>query len=416
MVPHRFPLSFRRFALVAAAALVVAGACEKMPLVAPSGTVITLISGTNALPSNGSTDITAVLIENGTAPSTGTGGQAAAPVAAGTPVHNGTLVTFTTTLGRIEPVEARTTAGRATVKLVGDGRSGVATITAISGGASRTLTVNVGAAAAVRILMTANPQALPATGGTSTISARVEDGQGNGLQGVPIAFSTTAGTLANGTVVSDANGVATTTLTTTADATVTGSAGGGSTTPSTLTGTVAIKLNANLALSLTPQSGTVTVSTPMTFSVSVGATPVVTGVRLNFGDGESIDLGPISAAQTVSHVYGATGAYTANATATVADGTTKTVNAPIFVNDYSVTLTSSGNAVFGATSTFTAAVSPTGVSISGYIFDFGDGTIQTTSSPSITHTFQSRGTKTVKVTVVPTKGPAHEAVVQLEIS
>src|ERR1051325_6107591 len=121
MVPQRLPRIPRRFTrlagLGALAGLALYGACVKMPLVAPSGTVITLISGTNVLPSNASTDVTAVLIENGTTSSgTGTGGNNTTPAGAGTPVHNGTLVTFTSTLGRIEPVEARTTAGRATVR------------------------------------------------------------------------------------------------------------------------------------------------------------------------------------------------------------------------------------------------------------------------------------------------------------
>jgi hypothetical protein len=86
-----------------------------MPLVAPSGTVITLISTTNVLPVNGSTNLIAVLIENGSAaaatPPAGTT-PAATTGSAGTAVHNGTLVSFATTLGSIQPSEARTSAAR----------------------------------------------------------------------------------------------------------------------------------------------------------------------------------------------------------------------------------------------------------------------------------------------------------------
>src|SRR5260221_4426796 len=104
MVAHRFRRTARPLAAVASLGIALAFAsilvaCNKVPLTAPSGTVITLISSTNVLPVNGSTDITAVLIESGsTTTSTATTGVAGA----GTPVHNGTLVTFTTSLGKIE--------------------------------------------------------------------------------------------------------------------------------------------------------------------------------------------------------------------------------------------------------------------------------------------------------------------------
>jgi len=60
-------------------------ACQKVPLLAPSGSTITLTSSATALPVNGSTQIIAQLIE----PS-------------GTPPHSGTRVSFTTTLGTVD--------------------------------------------------------------------------------------------------------------------------------------------------------------------------------------------------------------------------------------------------------------------------------------------------------------------------
>jgi len=73
---------------------------------------------------------------SGTAGS-GTGGTTTTSrTGAGTPVQNGTLITFTTTIGRIEPSDARTHNGQVTVKLITSGTSGLATITAYSGGAS----------------------------------------------------------------------------------------------------------------------------------------------------------------------------------------------------------------------------------------------------------------------------------------
>ncbi len=93
-------------------------ACDKVPLTAPTESTISLFATASSISATGSTDIVATVIES-----------------AGTPVQNGTVVTFTTTLGRIEPVDARTQNGKVTVKLTGDGRSGTATITAFSGGA-----------------------------------------------------------------------------------------------------------------------------------------------------------------------------------------------------------------------------------------------------------------------------------------
>src|SRR5882672_12485716 len=75
------------------------GACSKVPLLAPSGSQIILTSAATALPVNGTADIIAQVLE-----------------AAGTPPQDGTLVTFTTTLGTIEPSEARTSGGRVIVK------------------------------------------------------------------------------------------------------------------------------------------------------------------------------------------------------------------------------------------------------------------------------------------------------------
>ena len=91
-------------------AAVGATSCDKMPLSAPTESIITLFANSTSVGLNGSVDITATVIES-----------------AGTPVQNGTVVTFTTTLGTIDPVEARTNNGKATVRLlagtqVGHGR------------------------------------------------------------------------------------------------------------------------------------------------------------------------------------------------------------------------------------------------------------------------------------------------------
>jgi len=215
-----------------------AAACDRMPLYAPSGSGLTLLASANSLAVNGSAEITAFVLEGAQSASTPTAPGSVVP-GTGVPVHDGTLVIFSTTLGRVDPSQAETKGGRATVRLVGDGRSGTATVTAISGPATNKLDLDIGAAAATHIAVTANPQELPSTGGTTTVSARVEDQQGNGLLGLPVSFSTTKGTLSTTTVYTNDQGFAVTSLTTTAEATVTASTGGAAT---ALNGTVTITI------------------------------------------------------------------------------------------------------------------------------------------------------------------------------
>src|SRR5262245_61054339 len=163
--------------------VLVEAACQRVPLLAPSGSVITLTSSATVLPFNGSTVIQAQVIE-----------------AAGTPPHSGTHITFTTSLGTIQPADAETdTSGIAKVTFLAGPQSGTATITAISGGASVSATgavkILVGAAAVGRVNVAASPASVPAAGGTTTITASVLDVNGNILPNVPVSFSATTGTL-----------------------------------------------------------------------------------------------------------------------------------------------------------------------------------------------------------------------------
>src|SRR6266542_4202108 len=188
----------RRGAGVAAFAAVVilslAAACDKVPLLAPTGSVINLFASSSTIPLNSEIEIVANVIENGVAstpPTTGT--PTTTPVSststagAGTPVQNGTLVSFTTTIGRIEPSEARTNNGQVRVKFISGSQSGTATITAFSGGASGKLeNLKVGSAAVERVLISASAQTLGPAGGSPTITARVEDTSGPGLAGIPV--------------------------------------------------------------------------------------------------------------------------------------------------------------------------------------------------------------------------------------
>src|SRR5262245_34827119 len=223
------PMVTQRRLLISLIALpfVLALACDKVPLLAPTGTVISLFPVTTTVSLNSEVDIIATVIENGTTAATG-GGSTATPTSragAGTPVQNGTVITFTTTLGRIEPSEARTHNGQVTVKLISGGSSGTANITAFSGGASASVPLKVGTAGVGRITVTTNPQTLGSSGGTATVFANVTDADGGAVGGVPVTFSTDKGSVTPATANTDATGVATATLTTNGTAKVTATAG-----------------------------------------------------------------------------------------------------------------------------------------------------------------------------------------------
>src|SRR5262245_10226213 len=213
----------RRFALGCALGvltLLSAVACEKVPLLAPSGSTISLTASSNALSANGTTIIIGQVLEE-----------------AGTPPHSGTHVTFTTSLGRIEPADATTDInGRVTVAFFAGGSNGTATISAISGGATTGVTgslkIAVGTAAVGRVTVNASPASVPAVGGSSTVTAMVIDVNGNPLVATPVSFVTTAGSLSSGLSLTDTNGFASSILTTSAQSTVTASVGAQVTTTS----------------------------------------------------------------------------------------------------------------------------------------------------------------------------------------
>src|SRR6059036_29000 len=97
------PFSSHRFTRFGGALCVLAGcvlvqACNKVPLLAPTGSSITLTASATVLPVNGTTQLIAQVLES-----------------AGTPPQDGTLVTFTTTLGTVQPPQAETSGGRVIV-------------------------------------------------------------------------------------------------------------------------------------------------------------------------------------------------------------------------------------------------------------------------------------------------------------
>jgi len=380
-------ISRNRVALVSLVLSVLAVGCDKMPLLAPTASTVTLVGGTTTLSATGSTELRATVLE-----------------ASGTPVQNGTLVAFTTTVGRLDPPEARTHNGTATVRLSATGESGIAKITASSGGAKPAeLEIKVGSAASKTVVLAATPALLASTGGTSTIEARVDDESGSAVAGAPVTFSTTAGTITPTTAITDSSGIARATLVTSVKADVTATSG-------TATAKITVDLRARVGVTISGPANPPAAGTPATFTVGVASGANVTSVRVSFGDGSSQSLGALTGSTTVQHTYRNPGTYTVSATATEATGDVTTVSTAITIlpaQPPGVTITASDpTPTVGQIITLTANVSGATSTIVRYEWELGDGTTAITTGNQTTKSYGSIGTKVIRVTAVQATGPA----------
>lgn len=391
--------------------------CEKVPLLAPTGSTITLTASTNVLSANGTLTIIAQVLES-----------------AGTPPHSGTRVTFTTSLGRLEPAEASTdVGGRVTVTFVAGGANGTATISAVSGGATTgtngALRIAIGSAAVGSVSMDANPGVLPATGGATTLTALVLDTNGNPLALTPVVFSTTAGNLSNSVVNADNNGRATTILTTFQEATVTARVGvqgtggtggtGGTTTPTTgpQTAQYIVKLGGAPQISITPPSTQPTKGLRTTFTFVVTAATSnpspIASVDVDWGDGRSQRLGNNTGSLPVDHVYNSDGTFTINAVVRDVQGNSGSASTSVVVVDSIdpsiVIVQPSSPPVAGLSAAFTFRISvAAGASpVSSAFVDWGDGSSQplgTSGEQTSNHVYANEGNYTIRATATDIAG------------
>jgi hypothetical protein len=448
MIPRIFRAS--PLAAVAVASLsILAAACQKVPLLAPSGSTITLTVAATALPVNGTAQVVAQVIE-----------------ASGTPPHSGTEITFTTSLGTIEPAVSTTdNSGRAVVTFKAGSANGTATITAISGGASvsaaNAVKIAIGSAAVGRVNVSASPATIPAIGGSSTIIANVVDINGNPLTSTLVNFSTTAGSLSSTAVNTDQNGVAQTQLTTSLQATITASvggqgstgggagagngagagagagAGGGAATPTPpantsgqASGTVTVNVTAAPTLVITPPTTAPSAGLPAIFSFVITAAAqngsAVRDVTVSWGDGDVQDLGAISGTQPESHVYTASRTYLVSATLTDASGNTTTSSTSVSVipvprPSINIQATPGQTGTFTATFTITITV-PQGIAVQDVTIKFGDGLSQdvggapTGTITGVTHQYPAAGVRNVEVDVLDSAGQVTVATVQVTVS
>jgi hypothetical protein len=399
MIPNlRLNGTYGKAAAVTALALLAAlsASCEKAPLYAPTGTTIRLTANTQVLAINGTAEITASVLESG-----------------GYAVHNGTVVTFTTSLGTVIPAEVGTTNGKATVIFNAGTQAGTAVINAYSGanstsgstttgtgGATTTtgsgLSIVIGAAAVNTLVLTASPSSLSQLGGTSAITATVYDSNNNALPGVLVAFSTDQGTLSPVSSVTNSSGVAQTALATTQAATVTATVGA-------KTGTVKVTTVALPTISITGPATSPSAGLPATFTVNVAAgagAAVVTSVTVSFGDGTTVGLGAPTGSISVPHTYAASGSFTVTGRVTDASGQSNSASIPVQVFEavpFPLTV-SAPSGKSGVSLTVTATPGAGAPGISSYTFQFGDGTFTgPTPLNTVPHTYTLPAGTTVPV-------------------
>lgn len=357
-----------------------------MPLLAPTESTITLAVSTTRVSASGTAEIYASVIE-----------------AAGTPVHNGTVVNFTSSFGSIEPAEARTNAGTATVTFRAGQRSGVAVINAFSGGArAEAVEIQVGGAGAGAILLRSEFR----SAGVADVIATVLDEVGNGIPGATVSFSASAGQVNPGNVVTDNNGEARTTLSSARESTVTARAG------------------AQTATLVVQPSGPIVTITPPTsveagvlaiFRLAPPAGSTLRDVSVNWGDSTSpTTLATLSAETQVPHIYTRPGVYTITVTAYDPSGIPGTSQQVVNVTEPAgipLTFTATPNPVSVGTQqglvTFSASaggLGTGGTAISSYTWDFGNGQGTTTTASTTNHRYSAPGTYIATVTVRSTTG------------
>ena len=331
-----------RFSLVCGVVLaLVAAACDTVPLTAPTGSALTITAASSFVPTGGTTEVTAFVIEE-----------------SGTPVQNGTTVRFATNLGRMDPIEAQTRNGYAVSTFIAGDSSGIADVSATSGGvgtspptggngdngnppatstSGSSVRITVGAAAVETIVLAANPGSVPSSGGTVDLLATVASATGRSMSGVLVTFASSEGQLSSPTALTDVNGQARTTLTTTRTATVTASAGTKTSAAVTVTrrdpDSVASATLTATPVTAVPGSGGQTVN----FTATVTVTPADASIQAtrfewDFGDGSTITTnGP-----TTSHVYtsGPKTAKTVTVTISLTNGQTLVASTQFLLGDF----------------------------------------------------------------------------------
>ena len=159
------------------------------------------------------------------------------------------------------------------------------------------------------------------------------------------------------------------------------------------------------ALVATPTSAVVGVDISFDGSASSDPDGTIANWTLQFGDGSANGAGPPPAA--VAHAYAAAGPYDVTLFVTDDDGDMDTATVPVTITAVdlpptavaAVTPSNTGN--LSTMFNFDASGSSDDVGIVGYVWEFGDGSLNGTGVTA-THTYTSRGTFQVNLTVTDT--------------
>ncbi len=375
--------------------LTVAG-CDRVPLLAPTSSTITVSAPTRVLPTGGSVEVSAQVFEQ-----------------SGTAVQNGTAVRFTTSLGRVDPADAQTRNGVAVTMFYAGDVAGLAEIRATSGGAggsttggtgtgtgttttaANTVQISVGAAAVEAVTVRANPSTVSANGGTVNIIATVAGANGRLLSGIPVTFSATRGIFTNSSAVTDVNGEAGTQLTTNADTDITATAGTKTSTAARVTAQPGPSVSLTCAIGATTNCSSVTQGQPVAFTAQRGTTTSnIRSAILDFGDGSNADLGSLSAPVTLTHGFADPGTYTVRLTATDFSGESTTATQVVRVGAAVTASLSVTNGV--ATQVIATATVGGAVLQDQWTFEGTTPNVVSTSNVQ-TYTYATSGTKTVTV-------------------
>ena len=405
--------SMMRLWIVAFIALVAVASCDSVPLTSPTGSTISISIDRSVLPLNGQAVVRAIVTES-----------------SGTPVHNGTVVTFQPSIGVVDPPSAETLNGVAVSTFLAGSVSGTGVIHAFSGGArtgsgnssSGGAEVRVGSAAVGGMALSASPSSVSQSGGTVTISALVMDASNNPLPGVSVLFTASTGTLNSTTALSDANGVARVQLTTSQTATVTAIAGSGK-------GEVQVVVSTapSVQIGVTPDPAAVGVPVAITITPQGGAGNTsprqISSVVVDFGDQTSETVNNPTGAFGLTHVYRNPGGFIIAARITDVSGNVGQTSRPIIVNRpvviVAVTPSDSTPAlntavVFSITAT-TAQGAPPITSVRALV---NGNQVHTTTNgtSSFTRSFSAAGTYTIEVIATDAAGNEGRATTVVGVS
>ncbi|HEY8550040.1 MAG TPA: Ig-like domain-containing protein [Vicinamibacterales bacterium] len=234
----------------------------------------------------------------------------------GGPVPDGTEVVFGAAMGTVDQIKVRTRNGVAQANYTAGSQAGTGRVTVTSGELQSAIEFTVNRPVG-RVVMAANRYELPHGGGEVEVIATVMSAENEPLEGMPVTFQTSAGTLGTtGVVRTNAEGQARTTLQTTTAANVQ------ATSLNVQSEGLAITVRAPIAVAVTAEPISPRVGEPLIFTVSLTAAgqPASGNLVLNTGDGRLHNFGTVNGTATLPHTYGQPGAYDVTATLTAPDG------------------------------------------------------------------------------------------------